>query len=213
MSNIEITYSPSTVHEFACDAETRSIIRRYVDGKSKRPLLLYGDCGSGKSKLAKLLPYSICPDFNACDLIWIDAGLDRGVDRIRGIENEVSLFAMNDMNFRAVVIDEADQLSSDAMLALKNLLPRFMEREGAHVQFVLTTNYIHRIDDAVRDRCEEVHLAPPEIQQLLPLAREILKQHNCSIPTNLVEKVLDVNSNNGRISYRDFYKRMEKLIY
>lgn len=211
MSFIETKYTPIALSDYVCDGNVSSILKPYLDHQSKRPLLLYGEPGTGKTQLAKLLPKAVCEDFYEGDTIWIDAGLDRGVGKIREIENRIALYASNSMNFHCVCLDEVDQLSPDAMLALKNVLTRYMDMTSPHVLFVMTTNHIARIDAAVKDRCEAVHIDAPTIDRLVPMGLEILQNEGKKADETLFRKVLQAKSFNNRLSYREFYRRVERL--
>ena len=75
-----------------------------------------------------------------------------------------------------VNIDEADMLSVQYQGALKSLMS-----ERTHVLFILTTNYIDKIDRGIRSRCEKVPLDPAPAERWMDRARLILNQEKIII--------------------------------
>jgi len=53
-----------------------------------------------------------------------------------------------------VVLDEADQLSQQAQMALRNIIVDYMDT----TRFILTCNYLDKIIPALQSRCTPIKL-------------------------------------------------------
>ncbi|UVV67084.1 AAA family ATPase [Brucella anthropi] len=213
--NLTQKYGPTTLAQYNTNHTPLSnLIQMYLNEKTTLPLLLFGNAGGGKTALAHLLPPAICPDFvPANDEKFIDGGLSTSINDVRSIVEFCTLTKFNSKNFTSIVIDEFDRLSTDAMDALKHALPKYQDVAGMRVHFTLTTNHINRIPTPIRDRCNCVEVTLPVSNDLLPMAMKILRaESNKDWDEAKIAEVLNTATIDGRISYREFFKRMERLL-
>jgi DNA polymerase III delta prime subunit len=70
-------------------------------------------------------------------------------------------------NIHYFVLDEVDNLSTEAQRSLKAVM------NLPHALFILTTNFITKIDQAVKDRCHLVEMNAPTAEQYVSLMRRI----------------------------------------
>ncbi len=213
--NLTQKYGPTTLAQYqTTHTPLAQVIEMYVNGKTKLPLLLFGAAGGGKTKLARLLPPALCSNFHPdSHEKFIDAGLTTSINEVRSAQIFCELMKINDKNLTSIIIDECDRLSTDAMDALKNLLPKYDDVSGMHVHFTLTTNHINRIPKPIRDRCNCYEVPTPLSSELLPFAMSILQAESTKDWDEvLIAEVLNTKTIGGRISYREFFKRMERLL-
>lgn len=151
---LTLDYRPKTFSDVVGQSHVLPILRAYVEKNTPPPVItLAGVSGSGKTSCARIYAAALncsqmaagdacgvcesCVEIqnNASDaVIEIDAASNGGVDNIRSIR-EMCLYA-HSRNWRVVVIDEAQALSSDSFRALLKL---FEEPPPQTVFFLLTT--------------------------------------------------------------------------
>ncbi|MBL4801047.1 MAG: AAA family ATPase [Emcibacter sp.] len=147
-------------------------LRNWLATKSQEPLILYGPSGTGKSSIAKLLPYAMYADFDAFDLQWIIAD---GRNNLAGQLNDLKAFCgVNSLSFsnnRFVVIDEIDNLKPEVQRNLKG----YIDQYSGVVHFVFTTNFLNKIDKAIQSRCRKMKISHSNMSAWLPRLKHIMK--------------------------------------
>jgi DNA polymerase III delta prime subunit len=125
------------------------------------------------TSLAKILVNEILD----CQYLYINASDENGIDAIRGKVVNFAKTKSIDGKLKVVLLDEADQISSDAQKALRNVI----EEYASNTRFILTCNYLFKVIPPLQSRCQIINLIPPTegvVQRIV----EILKKQNITIP-------------------------------
>jgi len=140
-------YRPHKISDCILPDTMKGTFQEYVNRKEVPNLLLSGTAGIGKTTVAKAM----------CDEIGIDYLVINGSDNrgISTIQIDVKNYATS-MSFsggkKVVIIDEADNLTSDAQKALRGII----EEVSINCSFIFTCNFKNRIMDAIHSRCSVI---------------------------------------------------------
>ena len=156
-------YRPTTLNEYVGNETIKNKIADYLKQGSIQNLLLHGVAGTGKTTLAKLISKNL-----DCDLLYINASNERGIDTIR---DKIIPFASS-MSFKPVkiiILDEADYITPQAQATLRNTMESFSKT----TRFILTCNYLERIISPLQSRCQTFEIIPPSKEAVIDLTDRI----------------------------------------
>ena len=149
-------YRPQTLEEYVGNETIKNKISDYLSQGSIQNLLLHGVAGTGKTTLAKLISTNL-----NCDLLYINASDERGIDTIREkIIPFASSLGFGDV--KIVILDEADYITPQAQATLRNTMESF----SANTRFILTCNYLERIISPLQSRCQTLEIKPPSKKEV-----------------------------------------------
>jgi replication factor C small subunit len=157
-------YRPSGLEGYVGNEHIIEKVKIYIENNDVPHLLLYGDAGTGKTTLAKIIVNAI-----DCDYLYINASDERGIDTLR---EKIRGFAASAgfRGWKLVILDEADFLTPAALAALRNLMETFSK----NTRFILTCNYPEKIIDPIQSRCQTFEIIPPSKKDVAKRLNEIL---------------------------------------
>lgn len=163
-------YRPETLKDLVLSEENREFFSK-IDEDTPH-LFLYGNAGTGKTTLAKIL----VNDVLKCQYLYINASDENGVDTIR---NKVTSFSQTrslDGKKKVIILDEFDGTTPEAQRILRNI----MEEYSSTTRFILTANYINRVIEPIQSRCLLFNIIP-KLDQTVLRCLDILKKENIKI--------------------------------
>lgn len=184
-------YRPKSLEDFVGSQALRETVKVWLDNKDIPHMLLWSSPGTGKTSLAKMIIKTI-----PCDSLMINASDENKVDDIR---NKVQEFAitMGVRPLKIMVLDEADRLTPEAQMALRNL----METYSATTRFILTCNYSERMTPAIKSRCQSFEVKPPSKPDIM--------KHLCGI---LAKEKVKFEMKDVAFIVASYYPDMRKMI-
>lgn len=143
-----LKYSPVDIDSMVLTNELKNMFNDMINNHSLNNISLVGQAGIGKSTLAKILVSKLNVDsrFQPCSM-------DGSIDMIKtSIKNFCEIVPKN--KFKVVILDEADQISQQGQMALRNIIVEAMP----NTRFILTANYQDKIIPAIQSRCTPIKL-------------------------------------------------------
>jgi DNA polymerase III delta prime subunit len=176
-------YRPTTLEEYVGNEIIKNKIADYLKQGSIQNLLFHGVAGTGKTTLAKLIAKNL-----NCDLLYINASDERGIDTIRDkIIPFASSMSFNDV--KIVILDEADYITPQAQATLRNVI----ESCSKTTRFIFTCNYLERIISPLQSRCQTFEIIPPSKQEVWQKCKTILNDEGVSSSPKEVEPIVDAH--------------------
>ena len=176
-------YRPITLEEYVGNEIIKDKIADYLKQGSIQNLLFHGVAGTGKTTLAKLIAKNL-----NCDLLYINASDERGIDTIRDkIIPFASSMSFNDV--KIVILDEADYITPQAQATLRNVI----ESCSKTTRFIFTCNYLERIISPLQSRCQTFEIIPPSKQEVWQKCKTILNDEGVSSSPKEVEPIVDAH--------------------
>ena len=140
-------YRPKKLDEIVNQRAIVDRLKGFVETKSMPHCLFAGSPGTGKTTAALCLAHDLFGELFAHSFSELNASDERGINVVRErVKTFARTKALGDMPFKILVLDEADNMTSDAQQALR----RTMERYTRTCRFILACNYSSRIIEPIQ---------------------------------------------------------------
>ncbi len=206
MQDFETEYSPKDLQSIVWqDAATERKIMAYQKRHTLRHLVLFGPVGTGKSSIAKLLPYAIEPTMQAADIKLLNASKDRSIAALnKVVEDFKSTWGHNNMGLRVMILDEAEGITPSAFQALRGVLDGLI----GDMLLIFTTNDITKIPKAVKSRCTCVLIDHASEALWMPRANWIMEQEGYPIPAGKLLPIIE----SAKGDNREILQRLQETV-
>jgi len=152
----EVIFEPKTLSGFVLPSRIRD---EFPEGKVEQNYLFYGEAGTGKSSIARVLG----KNYNT---FVLDASIDTSVDNLRQNSALYEFCAtqslMSSDQRKLVILDELNGVSKNFFEALKGFMNKF---SALGVVFIGTTNYYEDIEPAIKSRMTGINFGLSEDEQ------------------------------------------------
>ena len=144
-------FRPGTLEGYVGNEHIVEKVKLYIESGDVPHLLFYGQAGTGKTTLAKIIANNV-----DADVMYINASDENNVETVRTkIKNFASTIGFR--KWKIVILDEADYMTANGQAALRNLMETFSNT----TRFILTCNYVEKIIDPIQSRCQAFAIVPP----------------------------------------------------
>ena len=144
-------YRPQTLSDVVNQKDVIGSIDALIKDPTDMPHLLFsGSAGVGKTTSALCIARQILGEYFRDYTLELNASDERGIGMVREKVKKFSMFAgMVDVPFKIIILDEADEMTSDAQTALR----RIIEDTAKYCRFIMIANNISKIIDPIQSRC------------------------------------------------------------
>lgn len=144
-------YRPQKLSDVVNQTEIIGSLEALIRDPTDMPHLLFsGSAGVGKTTTALCIARQILGEYVRDYTLELNASDERGIGMVREKVKKFSRYAgMVDVPFKIIILDEADEMTSDAQTALR----RIIEDTAKYCRFILIANNISKIIDPIQSRC------------------------------------------------------------
>lgn len=147
-------------------------IRNHFQDGINSNFIFYGNYGTGKTSLARILIGKYSKDK---PYLEINSSLYTSIDVLRNeIENFCKFTPMmeSESGVKYIFLDEFERVSPQFQDAFK----AFIEKYNNNVRFIITTNHINKITDGIKSRITQLNFDCVDVSEEKYLKQEIFKR-------------------------------------
>lgn len=168
-------YRPIKLSSIINQKEIVGSLKSLLKNISEMPHLMFsGSAGVGKTTTAICLAREILGDTWREYTLELNASDERGINMVRDRVKKFARFSGLDTKipFKLVILDEADEMTSDAQTALR----RIIEDTAGHCRFIMIANNISKIIEPLQSRCAVFKFTRISEEEIIGYLEEICKK-------------------------------------
>ncbi len=143
-------YRPKTLNDMVNQKEIVERLKNFAKSRNVPHCIFAGPPGTGKTTAALCLARDLYGDAYRNRIMELNASDSRGINVVREtVKTFARVRSIGEIPFKIMILDEADNMTSDAQQALR----RTMERYTETCRFVLIANYSGKIIEPIQSRC------------------------------------------------------------
>ena len=149
-------YRPIKLEQVINQKEIVNGLKNLIKNPYEIPHLLFaGPAGVGKTTTALCIARELLGEDWQRNTLELNASDERGIKMVRERVKEFAAVmklatdTKDDVSFRIIILDEADEMTSEAQTALR----RIIEDSSKTTRFIIICNYLSQIIEPIQSRC------------------------------------------------------------
>lgn len=143
-------YRPKTLVDIVDQKEIVERLKSFVKSRNVPHCIFAGPPGTGKTTAALCLTRDLYGEGYREHFMELNASDERGIDVVREtVKTFARVKSIGEIPFKVMILDEADNMTSDAQQALRRTMERFTET----CRFIMCANYSGKIIEPIQSRC------------------------------------------------------------
>jgi len=188
-------YRPRSFEEVVDLEEVKARLKEFVKVGNLPHLLFYGPPGTGKTTMALVLARELYGEYWRENTLELNASDERGIGVIRERVKEFARTApVGKAPFKLVILDEADNMTSDAQQALR----RIMEIYAQNTRFILLANYVSNIIEPIQSRVVMIRFNPLPKEAVISRLRFIAESEGVKVSDDALEAIYEFTQGDMR---------------
>ncbi len=188
-------YRPKSLEDIIDQKEVVERLNSFVKARNVPHCIFAGPPGTGKTTAALCLAHDLYGTGYREHLMELNASDERGIKIVR---ETVKTFArtrsIGEVPFKILILDEADNMTSDAQQALRRTMERFTET----CRFIMIANYSGKIIEPLQSRCAPFRFSYMSREDQNHYLQRIIKEENIRITDEGLEAIFEVSGGDLR---------------
>jgi replication factor C small subunit len=188
-------YRPKSLDAIINQKEIVDRLKSFAQAKNVPHCIFAGPPGTGKTTAALCLARDLYGEGYREHMMELNASDERGIKIVR---ETVKTFArtrsIGEIPFKILILDEADNMTSDAQQALRRTMERFTET----CRFIMIANYSGKIIEPLQSRCAPFRFSYMQQQDQDRYLRNIIEKEKIKILDEGYDAIFEVSQGDLR---------------
>ena len=180
-------------------------LKKFIESNRVPNLIINGNTGCGKTSAVIAFAKEYLGDLYNDYCMELNASDDRGIDAVRSKIKIFSQRKMSDHRSKIIILDESDNMTIIAQLALKRLIEQYSDT----TRFFFTCNNIENIISGIQSCCKIMYFGKIEKGDMIMKLREISLAENMKIDDEAMEMIISLTENKSDM--REMINKLELL--
>jgi replication factor C small subunit len=195
-------YRPFKLDDIVNQKEIIESLKNLMKESAEMPHLLFtGPAGVGKTTTALCMSRQLLGEDWKRDTLELNASDERGIKMVRERVKEfaavikIRTTERDERKFRIIILDEADEMTSEAQTALR----RIIEDSSETTRFVIICNYLSQIIEPIQSRCAIFRFKRIEKETVEDHLKWLCKKEGIKYDDKAISQIFD--STNGDLRH------------